>query len=707
MAGSFDVFFSYATADHAAVERVARALHDRGIRVFLDRWYLAPGLPWPQALERTLAACKAVAVFIGAEGLGPWQQRERDLALDRQGREPGFPVIPVLLTTADPGLGFLRLNTWIDLTKGLDDAEALLLLAAAIRGEPPGPLHLQQSTAVRAAVCPYRGLRPFREEDEPFFFGRAVFSETLTATALRQSFVAVVGASGSGKSSVVRAGLLPRLRRGAGTLVWDALTLVPTDRPLHSLAAALLPMLEPDLSEVDRLVEVGKLAGHFSGGIVPLRDVAERVLARQPGTDRLLLFVDQWEELYTLCADEGVRSTFIDLLLQAAASERVRIVLTLRGDFMGHALANRALSDRLQDAVVTIGPMTRDELAETITRPAEKTGLSFEAGLAEAILDEVGEEPGTLPLLEFLLEGLWAERRGTLLTHDAYARLGRVSGAIAQRAEAVFEQGLNDAEREAAQRLLVRMVRPGEGVEDTRRRTALPVADAVAEATIRKLAAERLVVTERDAGSGAVTVEVAHEALIRRWQRLRGWIDRDRDFLRMRERIAAQAATWKDDGEPPDRLLPPGRWLEEGKELLATRGDDLEPELVAYIEASVAAEAEKLAAARARDEAERAAERRRTRTARAMAAAMLLLALVAAGFAYWWQAERDQAKQNLAQAQHHAETALRVCATVTQLIDYSSPQVQKKLEGLSFEEIRDRAGTSNLCAKLMIDSIGR
>ncbi|QLH39072.1 MAG: hypothetical protein HWD60_09120 [Defluviicoccus sp.] len=237
---------------------------------------------------------------------------------------------------------------------------------------------------------------------------------------------------------MVRAGLIPRLRRGAGRLVWDVLTLVPTDRPLQSLAAALLPLLELDLSEVDRLAEVGKLAAHFDNGTVTLRDVATRVLAKQPGTNRLMLFVDQWEELYTLCADEAVRNTFIEQLLQAAGTDWLRVVLTLRGDFMGHALANRALSDQLQDAVVTIGPMTRAELAETITKPAEAVGLDFEPGLDETILDEVGEEPGALPLLEFLLEGLWAERRGTRLTYGAYTRLGRVSGAIAHRAEAVF-----------------------------------------------------------------------------------------------------------------------------------------------------------------------------------------------------------------------------------------------------------------------------
>lgn len=297
LARAFDVFFSYSTRDHAAVERIARDLTGYGIRIFLDRWYLTPGQPWPQALEQTISACSAVAVFIGGEGLGPWQQRERDLALDRQGREPGFPVIPVLLTRADPALGFLKLNTWVDLSAGVSDPEALAILSAAIRREPPGPLARQRSEAILAAVCPYRGLQAFREEDEPFFFGRTAFAETLTAAILRQPLIAVVGASGSGKSSVVRAGLIPRLRRGAGNLVWDAVTLVPTDRPLLSLSAALLPLLEPDFSEVKRLAEVADLASLLQAGSIDLRDVAARVLVKQPGTDRLLVFVDQWRRL--------------------------------------------------------------------------------------------------------------------------------------------------------------------------------------------------------------------------------------------------------------------------------------------------------------------------------------------------------------------------------------------------------------------------
>ncbi|MBK8174037.1 MAG: TIR domain-containing protein [Rhodospirillales bacterium] len=648
MAVKFDVFFSYATRDHLAVEAAARALTDRGFSVFLDRWYLVPGQPWPRALEQTLGACSAVAVFIGDDGLGPWQQRERDLALDRQGREPGFPVIPVLLTHTDPALGFLKLNTWIDLTSGVADEDAIGILASAILCEPPGPQARQRSEAIRAAICPYRGLRPFREEDEPFFFGRSAFTDALTTAAVRQPFVAVIGASGSGKSSVVRAGLIPRLRKGEGAQVWDALTFVPGDRPLINLAAALLPALQGDLSEVDRLAEIGRLAAHLADGTVGLRDVLARVLAKQPGTDRLLLFVDQWEELYTLCSDDVVRRAFIEHLLGATATDAVHVVLTLRGDFVGHALASRELSDRLQDAVVTVGPMTREELTETITRPAERVGLVFETGLVESILDDVGDEPGNLPLLEFLLEGLWAERRGNVLCYDAYQRHGRVAGAIAYRAEDVFARTLTEAEREAAQRLLIRMVRPGDGMEDTRRRAALPESDAVVNATIRKLAGERLVVTERNSGTGEVTVELAHEALIRGWLRLRGWVDQDREFLRTRERLAAQARLWEAEGRSVDRLLPRGRWLVEGEDLLANRRADLEPLLVTFIEVS--------------GKAARTNQRRRRWVVRGVVAAMAVITIIAIAAGQAAHRQRTEAERNLEVAQRAQSRAFAALA---------------------------------------------
>jgi hypothetical protein len=214
-------FFSYHWRDRDAVEFVAQALHRRGLRVFLDRWYLVAGLPWQAALEEHLASCGAVAVFVGPHGLGPWQQRERDLALSRQARQRQFPVIPVLLPGADTALGFLSLNTWVDLRPRLDDPFSLEILRKAVLAEPAGPDMAARVRATLATVCPYRGLRPFREEDVPFFFGRQVFIDRLTQAASRQPLVAVVGASGCGKSSVVRAGLTPRLRRDAKGVAWE------------------------------------------------------------------------------------------------------------------------------------------------------------------------------------------------------------------------------------------------------------------------------------------------------------------------------------------------------------------------------------------------------------------------------------------------------------------------------------------------------
>jgi YD repeat-containing protein len=585
---SYDVFLSYHWRDHTSVETVARVLVERGLKIFLDRWYLIPGLPWQNALQASLGHADAVIIFIGPEGLGNWQQREVALALDRQAHASDFPVIPVLLPGADPPLGFLALNTWIDLRSDIADQSRLSVIARAVRREPPIPGDEGQSRQTISSICPYRGLRYFREEDAPFFCGREAFTEKLVEAVNRSSLVAVVGASGCGKSSVVRAGLFPMLRANRRNPVWSIATLVPSDRPLHSLAAALAPILDPSLSEVDQLAEVNKLANHFAEGTVSLCDAVARCLAKQPGTDRLLLFVDQWEELYTLCQNEGARQRFLDEILAATATGNVTVVLTLRGDFFGQALSHRAFADRLQDAQVNLGPMTHTELGRSIIEPAKAVGLVFEPGLDERILNDVGDEPGNLPLLEFVLTELWEKRQGCSLHHDAYEQMGGVQGAIAARAGEVFER-MDTVQKAAARRMLVQMVRPGEGTIDTRQRTILPLNDTVALTVIRRLADARLVVTSRDKTLAADTVEVSHEALIRNWTLLRAWVDEDREFLRTKARIEAQAALWEAENHDASRLLPAGHPLKEGKELLMSRRADLRASVIAFIEASLAA----------------------------------------------------------------------------------------------------------------------
>jgi TIR domain len=429
----YDVFLSYHWRDHAYVEGIARALRNRGLHVFLDRWYLHPGRPWPQELETVMQGCRSVAVCVGPGEMGPWQQREMNMALERQAQDRAFPVVPVLLPGADPVLGFLGQNTWIDLRDQLYDSTAIDILAGATRGEPPGPDACERIEQTVNTICPYRGLQYFREEDAPFFFGRDAAIKQLLDMANDKDFFVVVGASGCGKSSVIRAGLLPALRHSRGA-VWEIATIVPGDRPFYALSGVLLPLLDPDKTETDRLVEINKLSTSLEQGDLKLRDVVDRVLTKQQGTERLLLVVDQWEELYSITPKE-VSRCFIDELLTATAHIPLSIVLTVRGDFAGYALAYRPLSDRLQGAQINLGPMNREELTAAVMKPAERVGLSFESGLVERILDDAGDEPGNLPLLEFVLKQLWDNRNHGQLLHAAYDGMGRLQGAVANKAD--------------------------------------------------------------------------------------------------------------------------------------------------------------------------------------------------------------------------------------------------------------------------------
>src|SRR6516164_3198441 len=603
-ASSYDLFLSYNSADHRIVEEVARKLADAGLKeLFLDRWNLSFGTRWRPALEEALGSSKAVAIFVGPGEMGSWQQREVDIALDLQSKSANFPVIPVLLPGCEPPLGFLGQLTWVDLRSQTLDV-GIAILAKAARREEPGPDLQSHLDSVRACICPYRGLLYFREEDAPFFFGREIPVERLMDEVQRQPFMAVVGGSGSGKSSVVRAGLVPKLRRDRDT-IWETVILVPTDQPLKALAKALLPLLEPSMSEVDRLAEATKLAEHFRSGTISLYDIVGRVLEKQSGTDRVLIVVDQFEELYTLTPDEEARRRFIDELLAASslAGSKANVTLTLRGDFVGKALAYRPLSDRLQDAQINLGPMTREELECAMCKPAEKIQLQFEAGLVKRILNDVGDEPGNLPLLEFVLKELWDKRRGRILLNETYDAIGGVQGAVATKADELFK-GLSSAEQKILQRIFLRIVRPSaESGLDTRRRAALTELPPEGKELVIKLTDERLLVTNQSASGLEQTVEVAHEALISNWSTLRAWVNEDREFLLWRDRLGLLVAEWE-RAEESDEAVLRGPLLIEAPKWFDRRTQDLSDQERKFISAS-REERERLA----REEKEEAEER--------------------------------------------------------------------------------------------------
>src|SRR5512132_2766003 len=234
-AATADVFLSYSRTDAPAVRKIQAYLKQAGLATFLDCDQLPAGQPWLSALEQAITRCAAVAVLVGPAGLGTWQQREVQLALDRQAEAERaglpFPVIPILLPKVeDPPGGFLRLQTWVDLRSDLADPTQLHLLLTGLRGQAPA-----DASAVREALCPYRGLLPFREEDAGLFFGREEAIDTLLGKLRDHNLVTLVGRSGSGKSSVVAAGLIPALRRRADGRTWSILSLRPGSEPLHAL----------------------------------------------------------------------------------------------------------------------------------------------------------------------------------------------------------------------------------------------------------------------------------------------------------------------------------------------------------------------------------------------------------------------------------------------------------------------------------------
>lgn len=422
------LFLSYNSHNREKVLRVKSYLERLGIPLFFDQQSLMAGRNWPQALEKGLKDSFAVAVFVGSE-FGRWQLPEIGFALDRQAHEPQFPVIPVLLDGADTSRSFLFLNTWVDLRgEAIGDAQALQQLVDALSGLKTG------SQVSFIDVNPYRGLKFFDEADAPFFFGRETFVNDLVQRLTEQckNFVAVIGPSGSGKSSVVRAGLIPQLRRRRPPHeTWDIAVFTPGIKPWLSLAAVLGPLQFPEKDGAELVTASSKLTQDLSSGDLDLDFLLNDILRRQEQGHHLLLVVDQFEELFIpTLSQEG--AIFIEKLVGSLASIKGLVVIpVLRADFYGQAIeANRQFSDLLSREQVTLGRLTDEELRESIEEPARMIGLEFEAELAKLLLRDAGNEPGNLPLLQHALSTLYEKRNGRRMTHEAYQAFGGIRQAI-------------------------------------------------------------------------------------------------------------------------------------------------------------------------------------------------------------------------------------------------------------------------------------
>jgi WD40 repeat protein/DNA-binding SARP family transcriptional activator len=451
-----------------------------------------------------------------------------------------------------------------------------------------------------ALPSPFRGLQSFREVDAADFYGRESITRQLVEAVARDRLVALIGPSGSGKSSVLHAGLVHQLRHGDGDTArprlsnangkraggWTICQVRPGSHPFHALAAAIAPHVKslPRDTHGNR----ADLAELLASGAASLAHLLNGSKAGRNGS-RLLLVLDQYEELYTLCADSDQRHAYIDLLLAAASPEATgtspSVLLAVRADFMSQVLSHRALADALQGNTIMLGPMNRQELSDVIVKPAQALGIRLQDGLVARLLNDVGQTPGRLPLLEFALTQLWERQEEGFLTHEAYEEIGQVEGALAGYAEQVYA-ALSPVKQMAARRVFTQMVQLGQDTEDTRRPLAATEVDAGDWALIQQLADQRLVVTDVDP-RGQQTAEIAHEALINGWGRLRHWINADRAFHLWQQRARLAADQWLDSGRDQGALLR-GAPLAEAAGWGASRPEDLGPKVLELIAASQA-----------------------------------------------------------------------------------------------------------------------
>ncbi|HWG98706.1 MAG TPA: AAA family ATPase, partial [Pilimelia sp.] len=496
------------------------------------------------------------------------------------------------LTTLAEAAGGRRLPTlavalaYVEACGG--DREAWQARWLAAQAQLNGRGGVEDATSEPAIPAPYRGLAAYQPEDSAWFFGRSALVDDLLVRLRGRRFVAVFGASGSGKSSVLRAGVVAAARCGVltGGTVCPVVVMTPTASPCRELAGHLASLTAWAATIRDDLA-------------APLDDlvpVVRRVLDGAPARAELLLVIDQFEELFTLCPDDE-RREFLALLLAGVRTPRcrLRVVVAVRADFYANCAEHPDLAAALTDAQVVVPAMAAAELREAVTRPAQRVGVTVDGALVATVVAEASGRIGALPLLSHALLEAWEHRRGRTLTLAAYTVTGGLAGAVTQTAERVYAE-LSASERELTRQILLRMVDVGADGQVTLRRVALDeIGDPQPDLAVvlNRLADARLIL--RHDG----TVEIAHEALVRAWPRLRAWIDEDREGLRIHRQLTEASTSWEATGRDSGglyrgvRLSQAVKWIDGNLDRLARRERR-------FLDASTSAVAAEVAARRRR-----------------------------------------------------------------------------------------------------------
>ena len=444
------------------------------------------------------------------------------------------------------------------------------------------------------SVCPYKGLEYFdcNDEDPKYFYGRRELTDTLVNHVREKSFLAILGASGSGKSSVLRAGLLHRLKLGqqlAGSEQWEIRILCPGKQPMQNLALAFF-----DLESAEQFGIFEEFLKKGSEGLCRLLQASE-----SPYT---VLVIDQFEEVFSLCEKAEEREQFFECLIGALTQvpDRFRLILAIRADCFGKCLEQdyHGLANQIQANLVTVTPMSAEQLREAIINPAERVNLEVEPELVEAILREINHFPGNLPLLQYTLRELWKRRTNNCLDLSTYRNLGGIGNTLNQRATEIYET-FDREEQSTVKHIFLSLTQLGEEMEDTRQRVfqqdlvTAQHSEPLITKVVQKLADEKLVVVneqifQENEGKPTAVLEIVHEALIRHWPKLRQWLNESRDALREQRKIETVATEWQKQQRKTAYLLQ-GRRLREVKTFHKQQGEQfpLSKEAEIFIRASV------------------------------------------------------------------------------------------------------------------------
>ena len=585
----------------------------------------------------TLTGSDPWAAATSQDQLSEWKQRMAAPESVVQGEPLTDRLVEVLTrgTSPDPGLRHASV------------AEFAAAFRAATSGEEVAV------PSVAAGVNPYQGLRAFDEADASLFFGRDTLIDQVVQKLSIGSALAVVGPSGSGKSSLVRAGLLPAVRSGRieGSDDWFITSMTPGAHPFEALEVCLLRVaVNPPTALLDQLQD----------GERGILRALQRIIPG-PG-DTVLLFIDQFEELFTNVADPSVTTAFLDALSSAVSEpdSPLRLVITLRADFFDRPLRHATFAAVLKQATVAVTPPSPAEIEQVITQPARAAGIEFEPGLVAQIISDVSDQPGALPLLQFSLTRAFDHSDNTLITRSDYDSLGGLGGAIRQQADELYERSTMQ-EQALLRRVMGRLVALGEGTEDTRRRVLRSeLGDSEhLEPVLARFGGARLLTFDHDPGSREPTVEVAHEELVRSWPRLRGWLDEDRSDLQTMRRIQNAAVDWDRVGRPDTDLYRGGR-LETAEQWATDSPEDVGVLEGEFLEASSKLAADQIAAEQQRFDQQVQMNRRLRRLVTGVAV-LLVCALIAGAVAL---EQRETARG----AAFDAETD-RLVSTVAAIVD--------------------------------------